>query len=282
MSEQQIYKPEFKTTQRGINRQFLANETIQSFTSLIQDHYKVLENVKNTKYYTNTMPLSVNLKTITVINVINSDTISLAKELVTLGLRPLVLNMANENHPGGGWIGGALAQEEDLFLCSTYDLSLNNDYFIDKERTWSYPIKKTGAIYSPGVLVFRNPKDYSILPKNERYLVDFIAAAAICSPKLSEEQNDSGFYFNEQDLNLTLEKIRTIFRVALLNNHSTLLLGAFGCGAFRNNPYDVANCFKQVLNEHEFKNVFKNIYFGIIDNKRTNNFSVFKQILEAI
>lgn len=280
MSDQQIYKPEFKTTERGINRQVLANETIQSFSSLIQDHPELIENVKNTKYYTNTKPLSVNKFRKTIIRVINSDTISLAKELVISSYSPLVLNMANENHPGGGWIGGALAQEEDLFLCSTYDLSLNDDYFIDKERTWSYPIKKTGAIYSPGVLVFRNPEDYSILPKNQRYFVDFIAAAAICSPKLMEEPNDSGVYFNEQDLNLTLEKIRTIFRVAILHNYYTLLLGAFGCGAFRNNPYDVANCFKQVLNEQEFKNAFTNIYFGIIDNQRTNNFSVFKHVLE--
>jgi uncharacterized protein (TIGR02452 family) len=147
----------------------------------------------------------------------------LAKDLVTCGLRPLVLNMANENRPGGGWKFGALAQEEDLFLCSTYDLSLNNE---NKERMWSYPIKKTGAIYSPGVLVFRNSKDYSILPKNQRYFIDFIAAAAICHPKL---ENGS---FNNEDLNLTLEKIRSIFRIAILNNHSTLLLGAFGCGAF--------------------------------------------------
>lgn len=226
--------------------------------------------LKKTQYYINTKSSN---NTRTFIQVINSDTISLAKDLVTCGLRPLVLNMANENHPGGGWEFGALAQEEDLFLCSTYDLSLNDDYFINKEITWSYPIKQTGAIYSPGVLVFKNPNDYSILPKNEMFFIDFIAAA-ICHPKLIDGS------FNNQDLNLTLEKIRTIFRIAILNNHSTLLLGAFGCGAFRNNPYDVANCFKQVLNEPEFKNVFNCIYFGIIDNQRTNNFYVFKDILE--
>lgn len=77
--------------------------------------------------------------------------------------------MASQKRPGGGWLGGSLAQEEDLFLCSTYDLSLNNNYFIDKNRKWSYPIKQTGGIYSPGVLVFRDSKNYSILPKNQRY-----------------------------------------------------------------------------------------------------------------
>lgn len=257
----------------GKTRQILANETIQCFSSLIQEHPEIIENVKNTKYYTNTKPSNKNKFTKTNIHVINSDTISLAKELVNSSYRPLVLNMASQKRPGGDWRSGALAQEEDLFLCSTYDLSLNNDYFIDKERTWSYPIGNS-VIYSPGVLVFRDSKNYSILPKNQRYFVDFIASAAICHPKL---ENGS---FNNQDLNLTLEKIRSIFRIAILNNHSTLLLGAFGCGAFRNNPYDVANCFKQVLNELEFKNVFNCIYFGIIDNQRTNNFSVFKQILE--
>ena len=180
--------------------------------------------------------------------------------------------MANENRPGGSWIGGALAQEEDLFLCSTYDLSLNNKYLIDSQRTWEYPIKKTGAIYSPGVLVFRDSTNYSILPKNERYYVDFIAAAAICLPKLT---NDT---FNAHDLELTCEKIKTIFRIAIENNYSTLLLGAFGCGAFRNNPYDIANCFKNVFNEPEFKNVFENVYFAIIDNQRTNNFEIFKWV----
>jgi uncharacterized protein (TIGR02452 family) len=246
----------------GKNRQFLATKTIEHFNLLIQEHPNIIENIKNTIYYTNTsFNLNVKNNKNTIINVINSDTISLTKELVRLGINPLVLNMVNENHLSSG----DLVQKYDLFLCSTYDLSLNNNYNINKNRSWCYPI---GAIYSPGVLIFRNSKNYSILPKNERYFVDFIA---ICRPKLENKRL--------LDLNLILEKIRTIFSIAILNNHTTLLLGDFSCGA---SPYDVAICFKHVLNEPKFKNVFHNIYFGIIDNKKTNDFSIFKQILENV
>ncbi len=72
-----------------------------------------------------------------------------------------------------------------------------------------------------------------------------------------------------------MEKIRTLFRVALINNHDVLLLGAFGCGAFRNNPIDIATCFKNVLLEASFKNKFSEIYFAIIDNEPTQNYRKF-------
>lgn len=61
-------------------------------------------------------------------------------------------------------------------------------------------------------------------------------------------------------------KIRTILRIALDNNHTKLVLGALGCGAFKNPPSHVARLFKEVLEEPEFIGAFEEICFAILDD----------------
>jgi uncharacterized protein (TIGR02452 family) len=52
-----------------------------------------------------------------------------------------------------------------------------------------------------------------------------------------------------------------------------LILGAFGCGSFQNDPQLVAGVFKDVLQSTEFATAFKNIYFSITDLKQTEVFA---------
>jgi ADP-ribosyl-[dinitrogen reductase] hydrolase len=65
-----------------------------------------------------------------------------------------------------------------------------------------------------------------------------------------------------------LEKIRTIFRIALNHGHDAIVLGAWGCGAFKNPPQHIAKMFHQIMDEAEFRNRFKKIVFAIIDRKK--------------
>lgn len=65
--------------------------------------------------------------------------------------------------------------------------------------------------------------------------------------------------------------MRTIFRIALANNNDSLVLGAMGCGAFRNPPAHVARIFHEVMDEAEFKNRFKKIVFAILDDHNTGH-----------
>ena len=70
---------------------------------------------------------------------------------------------------------------------------------------------------------------------------------------------------------ITANKVRTIFRVALMHGHDSLVLGAFGCGAFRNPPAEVAAIFDSVLNEPEFKDKFRLVTFSIIEDHNSKN-----------
>lgn len=62
-----------------------------------------------------------------------------------------------------------------------------------------------------------------------------------------------------------------MIELTLKNNHTAIVLGAFGCGIFHNPPKDIAKCFNMVINEKEFKNAFDKIVFAILEDCCSNN-----------
>ena len=81
----------------------------------------------------------------------------------------------------------------------------------------------------------------------------------------------------EELYNIHVKRARNILNVAIKNEDDYLILGAFGCGAFRNNPEIVAKAYKDVLQDYMY--CFKVIDFAIIDGKYSNNYEIFKRIL---
>ena len=74
-----------------------------------------------------------------------------------------------------------------------------------------------------------------------------------------------------------LDKIRTIYRIALLNGHDSLVLGAFGCGVFRLKPELVSEMFHRVLQEAEFRNKFHTVVVAIMEGKASSRKQVEEQ-----
>ena len=72
-----------------------------------------------------------------------------------------------------------------------------------------------------------------------------------------------------EETDITLDKMRTIFRLGMAYGHDSLVLCALGCGAFANPPAHIARLFHQVIDEDEFRNKFKLIDFAILDGYRT-------------
>ena len=70
-----------------------------------------------------------------------------------------------------------------------------------------------------------------------------------------------------------MNKMRTILRIGLENGHTAIVLGALGCGAFGNPPEDIAQLWREVLLEPEFKDQFEKVVFAILDdaNARRNS-----------
>jgi len=203
---------------------------------------------------------------------VQADTIQVGQQLLQQGHKVVVLNMASEYCPGGGWRKGSMAQEESLFYRSTYCLSLEDPFDMDSGRTWKYPLGPHAAIYSPNILVMMD-EDYDPYKWNEMFFLDFIAMPGIRRPKLQKGK------LTGEDYQLLLEKIQGIFEVALLTNHDSIVLGALGCGAFENPPEEVARGFQEVIEKGQYRFKFKNIIFAILDSSRTNNFEIFQKII---
>jgi uncharacterized protein (TIGR02452 family) len=51
--------------------------------------------------------------------------------------------------------------------------------------------------------------------------------------------------------------------VALINGHRKIIVGAWGCGVFENNPEDIARYFEFHLKRGRFSNQFERVVFAI-------------------
>ena len=226
-----------------------------------------------------------------IIKVTNRDTFTAAKEYANIinstneGFVG-VLNFASSTNPGGGVTKGSTAQEECLCRCSNLYLTLYQEKCIREyyniNKKYMSNLGSDAIIYSRNVYVFKD-KDYNMLPVEDRFYVDVLTCAA---PNLRENpRNQYNSDASEEKLTLTDEELynihvkraRNILNVAIKNEDDYLILGAFGCGAFRNNPEIVAKAYKDVLQDYMY--CFKVIDFAIIDGKYSNNYEIFKRIL---
>ena len=109
------------------------------------------------------------------------------------------------------------------------------------------------------------------------YDVAIITCAAINMNSMYTIKLTPDGHLPQRAIDITRNKIRTIFRIGLTYGHDSLVLGAFGCGAFRNPPAEIARIFHEVIEEPEFKDKYKLITFSIIDdhNSRNGNLAAF-------
>ena len=227
----------------------------------------VKEMMANSVLYECIPPVSVESKIQTVVTVESKDSIVAGKDLLDSGFNPVVLNMANRQKPGGGVLGGARAQEEDIFrrtniFCSMYQFHyIGKDFNIPAKKE-HYPMdRNTGGVYSPGVTVFRGERNNGYPFLDNPYKLAFVSVAAINSPDLDECN-----MLTPKMAEAACRKIRTIFRIALKHGHDSIVLGAWGCGAFKNPPAHIAKLFHQILEECEFKDKFAKVVFAIMEN----------------
>ncbi|HSV77525.1 MAG TPA: TIGR02452 family protein [Bacteroidales bacterium] len=204
-------------------------------------------------------------------NVVDADCIETAELLKNAGYNVCLLNMANRQNPGGGVLGGAGAQEENIFRRSNLFLSLyqfvdySNQYDIERNFENSYPLdRNSGGIYSKKVTIFRGSEKNGYCFLQNPFEISVVSVPAINRPQL--EFINGQYYITKDLIEPSKEKIRTILRICGEFNHDCLVLSAFGCGAFRNPPNHMAKLFKDVFNEPEFYGRFKLIVFAIIDD----------------
>jgi len=185
------------------------------------------------------------------VQVTNETTLHAAKRLVEEGSRPLALNFANGVQPGGGFLGGARAQEEALCRSSALYHTLVGDPMYEAHRRRPRPDSTDWAIYSPDVPVFRTDDGTAL---EEPWLLSFITCAAAYAPAIGQPKSGD----------LLQGRIHRVLAIAGACGHSVLVLGAWGCGAFANDPHRTARDFRQAL-EGESRGVFSDVVFAVAD-----------------
>lgn len=169
--------------------------------------------------------------------------------------------MANRNHAGGGFRGGAGAQEENLMRRSNYfDAIEDKSEAIQGKGVASsrYPLPLHGCIVSHDICFFRGSEAKGYPYLSEPLLFGVVACAAISRPLLRNGRLDA------QDEEDTLQKIRVILYATWTEGFDGLCLSAFGCGAFRNPPAHIAQLFHRAL--QEFQGFFHTVAFSIIED----------------
>ena len=202
------------------------------------------------------------------IAVTNEDSFCAAEKLTN----PLVMNFANAYIPGGGFLTGAIAQEEALCRASTLYQSITNKR---AEEMYAYNVEhrcreaSDYMLYSPCVSVFRSP--------NGQLLENPFTVSVVTVPAPNRSM-DTELGPDKQVKEIMMRRIRIMLRTAMKHGNKDLVLGAWGCGVFRNDPKDVADSFRKILVDEGYGKYFNRVSFAIYGDKKSPNFLAFRQV----
>ena len=187
----------------------------------------------------------------TIVRVTNETTLGASRQLVDSGKLPLALNFANGVETGGGFLRGATAQEETLCRSSALYATLVDDpmYSFHRENGWD--AASNWCILSPDVPVFRDDPGMEL---DSPWLLSFITSAAPYAPYVGQPRSGD----------LLQERIHRVLSIARAYGYHCLVLGAWGCGAFGNDPKRTAQNFRDAI-EGDFAGAFSDIVFAITD-----------------
>ncbi|KAA6335090.1 hypothetical protein EZS27_016651 [termite gut metagenome] len=207
------------------------------------------------------------------IDVKNSTTIDAAEQLIKENGKTACLNFASAKNPGGGFLGGAQAQEESLARASALYPTLTKFFteMYEYNRSKNTYLYSDYMIYSPDVVFFKNDDD-ELLP--HPFVMDILTSPAVNIGAMKQNKPQELLLARQTMLN-RIDKLLSVF---VLQNVENLILGAWGCGVFQNKPEDVAGYFADYLvKSGKYANCFNHIVFAVYDrSKNKENISAMK------
>ena len=173
------------------------------------------------------------------VTVTMDDTLTAALCLISAGVTqsPFVLNFASPNMPGGAVASGVNAQEEALFRATDLHRHLNPK----APPRGVYPLRGQ-CVVSQGVSVARHPKSFEWLPEPWPQ-IDVATSAALQKPAVSSD----GTNYSTTDGAEMWRRAAAVLQAAVSMGSTHLVLGAWGCGGFRNPAVGMARMFKSLL-----------------------------------
>ena len=190
----------------------------------------------------------------------NISTVDAIRKLILEGKEKIgVLNFASAKNPGGGFLNGAKAQEESLAASSTlYRTLIVHEEYYRENRKCNSMIYTNHAIYSPDVVFFRD---------GSFRLTEPVKASVLTLPAVNMGQ----FIQKGEDVEAAKKAMKQRMKLALAifanEGAKNLVLGAYGCGVFRNEPKDVAIWWKELL-DTEMGKYFDLVFHAVLDYSR--------------
>lgn len=197
---------------------------------------------------------------VTVFQVTGESSLEAARRLTADGGPVAVLNFASARNPGGGYLNGAQAQEEALCRASAlYACVREARSFYEHHRAHRDPFYTDRVIHSPGVPVFRDDRGRLL---GTPYTADFLTSAAPNASVVLRREPERA----PELPGALARRAERVLETAAAHGHSRLVLGAWGCGVFGNDPAQVAGAFHDLLTgDGRFAGRFAHVVFGVLD-----------------
>ena len=214
-------------------------------------------------------------------------TLEASESYAKQGKNVCILNFASATNPGGGVTRGSSAQEEAICRCSTLYPCLDYrnmwENFYIPHRNAQNPLYNNDCIFTPNGTVFKSDTNFpELLPETKWWNVNVITCAApnlrnVPSNRMNPFAGTKKANISQEELRELLRKrIERVFEVAMANEAEVLILGAWGCGAFRNPPKLVAEIFGEFT--EKYRNCFDTIEYAVFHTEyEKTNYEAFKQ-----
>lgn len=223
------------------------------------EHSVLIDPIEGEKILQRVQP-PVPCKNRPIIRTVAATTVNAIRELAGTGRTGIgVLNFASARNPGGGFLNGAMAQEESLAASGgLYETQLKHERYYKANRACASMMYTEHAIYSPEVPFFRDER-FSLTAHP-------VTASVLTLPAV----NYGEALRKGENAILAKKTMKNRMRRALAifadNGNKYLALGAYGCGVFRNDPKDVARWWRELLIEEGYGGLFDEIVFAVLDN----------------
>ncbi|MFJ5833372.1 TIGR02452 family protein [Streptomyces sp. NPDC093089] len=190
--------------------------------------------------------------------------------------RPVaVLNFASARNPGGGYLNGAQAQEEALCRSSALHATLlRAPAYYAHHRAERDAFYTDRVIHSPRVPVFRDDRGALLA---DPFTVGFLTSPA---PNAGVVRRTTPDRAHELPAALA-SRAERVLETAAAAGYRRLVLGAWGCGVFMNDPAEVAGAFKALLTGGgRFAGHFEEVVFAVLDRSAgTRTLAAFTRVL---
>lgn len=190
------------------------------------------------------------------------------------GTKIAVLNFASFKNPGGMFLNGSMAQEESLCHESyLYNVLSKFQEFYDMNKMMlNRSLYVNRGIYSPDVRFALGCINHSATKCPYTIFADVFTIPA---PNAGAARRNG---VSENEISETLRKrIHFVIQSMLERGpYRSVILGAFGCGVFKNSPDLVAKLFYRELDNPECREKFFRVIFAIVGD----NIQSFQDILK--